>query len=123
MEVDTSGEGGNNSEKGVNTFGKRSKRKEREKEGTKLRYLSEQMMLPKDNMVGDVKAMSNNIITSISFLSFAITMEETKVRTRFKFVVLMRLKKGEIGRAKGLEMLIVRGRSKKALIRSLIRNG
>jgi hypothetical protein len=31
MEVDTSGEGGNNSEEGVDTFGKRSERKEREK--------------------------------------------------------------------------------------------
>ena len=37
--------------------------------------------------------------------------------------MFMRLKKDEIGRAKGLEMLIVRWRSKKALISSLIRNG
>jgi hypothetical protein len=81
------------------------------------------MMLPKDNMAGDVKAMSNNIITSISFFNFAITKEATKARTRFEFVVLMRLKKDETGRAKGSEMLIVRWRSKKALIRSLIRNG
>jgi hypothetical protein len=35
----------------------------------------------------------------------------------------MRLKKDEIGRAKGSEMLIVRWRSKKTLIGSLIRNG
>ena len=35
----------------------------------------------------------------------------------------MRLKKDETGKAKGSEMLIVRWRSKKALIRSLIRNG
>jgi hypothetical protein len=35
----------------------------------------------------------------------------------------MKLKKDETGRAKGSEMLIVRWRSKKALIRSLIRNG
>ena len=88
-----------------------------------MRYLSEQTMLPKDNMTGDAKAMSNRIITSISFLSFAITKEATKVRTRLEFVVFMRLKKDETGRAKGSEMLIVRWRSKKALIRSLIING
>ena len=80
-------------------------------------------MLPKDNMAGDTKAMSNRIITSISFLSFAITKETTKARTRLEFVVFMRLKKDETGRATGLEILIVRWRSKKALIRSLIRNG
>jgi hypothetical protein len=39
-------------------------------------------MLPKDNMAGDAKAMSNRIITSISLLSFAITKEATKARTR-----------------------------------------
>uniref|UniRef100_A0A2N9I4C6 Uncharacterized protein n=1 Tax=Fagus sylvatica TaxID=28930 RepID=A0A2N9I4C6_FAGSY len=74
-------------------------------------------------MMGDAKAMSNRIITSISFLSFTITKEATKARTRLEFVVFMRLKKDETGRAKGSEMLIVRWRSKKALIRSLIRNG
>ena len=77
-------------------------------------------MLPKDNMARNVKAMSNRIITSISFLSFAITKEATKARMRLEFVVFMRLKKDEIGRAKGSEMLIMRWRSKKALIRSLI---
>ena len=35
----------------------------------------------------------------------------------------MRLKKDETGKTKGSEMLIVRWTSKKALIRSLIRNG
>jgi hypothetical protein len=80
-------------------------------------------MLLKDNMGGDTKAMSNRIITSISFLSFTITKEATKAKTRLEFVVFMRLKKDETGRAKGSEMLIVRWRSKKALIRSLIRNG
>ncbi len=39
-------------------------------------------MLPKDNMAGDAMTMSNRIITSISFLSFAIAKEATKVRTR-----------------------------------------
>ena len=67
--------------------------------------------------------MSNRIITSISFLSFAITKEAKKTRTRLEFVVFIRLKNDETGRAKGSEMLIVRWRSKKALIRSLIRNG
>jgi hypothetical protein len=81
------------------------------------------MMLPKDNMAGDAKAMSVKIITSISLLSFAITKEATKVRMRLYFVVFMRLKKNEIGRAKESKMLIVMWRSKKALIRSLIRNG
>jgi hypothetical protein len=85
-------------------------------------YLSEQTMLPKDNMAGDAKAMSNRIITSIFFLSFAITKEATKARTRLEFVVFMRLKKDKTGRAKGSEMLIVRWRSKKTLIRSLIKN-
>ena len=47
-----------------------------------MRYLSEQTMLPKDNMTGDVKTISNRIITSISFLSFAITKKATKARTR-----------------------------------------
>ena len=74
-------------------------------------------------MAGDAKAMSNRIITSISFLSFTITKEATKARTRLEFVVFMRLKKDETGKAKGSEMLIVKWRSKKALIRSLIRNG
>ena len=40
------------------------------------------MMLPKNDMKGDAKTMSNKIITSISFLSFAITKEATKARTR-----------------------------------------
>ena len=66
---------------------------------------------------------TNRIITSISFLSFNITKETTKARTRLEFIVFMRLNKDETGRAKGSEMLIVRWRSKKALIRSLIRNG
>jgi hypothetical protein len=88
-----------------------------------LRYLREHMMLPKDNMVGVAKAMSNRIITSISFLSFAVTKEATMVRMRLEFVVFMRLKNDETGRAKGSKMLIVRWRSKKALTRSLIRNG
>ena len=79
-------------------------------------------MLPKDNMAGDAKAMSNRIITSIYFLSFTITKEATKARMRLEFVVFMRLKKDETGKTKGSEMLIVRWTSKKALIRSLIRN-
>ena len=88
----------------------------------KLRYLREHMMLPKDNMARVAKAMSNRIITSISFLSFAVTKEATMVRMRLEFVVFMRLKKDKTGRAKRSKMLIVRWRSKKALTRSLIRN-
>ena len=88
-----------------------------------MRYLNEQTMLPKNNMAGDAKTMSNRIITTISSLSFAITKEATKARTRLLFVVFMRLKMDETGRAKGLEMLILRWRFKKTFIRSLIRNG
>ena len=40
-----------------------------------------------------------------------------------RLTVFMMLKKDETSKAKGLEMLIVRWRSKKMLIRSLIRNG
>uniref|UniRef100_A0A2N9F7P4 Uncharacterized protein n=1 Tax=Fagus sylvatica TaxID=28930 RepID=A0A2N9F7P4_FAGSY len=50
-------------------------------------------------------------------------LEMVEARTRLEFVMFMRLKKDETGRAKGSEMLIVRWRSKKVLIRSLIRNG
>ena len=57
-------------------------------------------MLPKDNMVGDVKAMSNRIITSISFLSFAIAKETTKSR--------LRLKKNKTSRIEGVKVMTVR---------------
>jgi hypothetical protein len=47
-----------------------------------LRYFSEQTMLPKDNMAGDSKTMSNRIIILITFLSFTIAKEVTKTRMR-----------------------------------------
>jgi hypothetical protein len=47
-----------------------------------LRYFNEQTILPKDNMAGDSKTMSNRIITSITFLSFTIAKEATKTRMR-----------------------------------------
>ena len=50
-------------------------------------------MFPKDSMAGDAKTMSNRIITSKSFLSFAIAKGATKARTRLYFVVFMKLKK------------------------------
>ena len=42
-----------------------------------------------------MKTMRDRIITSIPLLSFTIAKETTKFGSRFKFVVLMRLKKNE----------------------------
>ena len=52
--------------------------------------------------------MRDRIITPIPFLSFAITKETTKSRSRLKFVVVMRLKKNEKSRSKRLKVMIVR---------------
>ena len=53
-------------------------------------------------------------------LRFVIPKETIECGSRLKFVVLMRLKKNEIGRIEGVQVMIVRGRPKKALIWSLI---
>ena len=66
-------------------------------------------MFPKDNITRNTKSMRDRIITPIPFLSFTITKETTKSRSRLKFVVLMRLKKNETSRSKGVKVMIVRG--------------
>ena len=66
-------------------------------------------MFPKDNIMRNTKTMRDRIITPIPFLSFAITKDITKSRSRLKFVVLMRLKKNETSRSKGAKVLVVRG--------------
>ena len=66
-------------------------------------------MFPKDNITRNTKSMRDKIITPIPFLSFTITKETTKSRSRFKFVVLMRLKKNETSRSKEAKVMIVRG--------------
>ena len=65
-------------------------------------------MFPKDNITRNTKTMRDRIITPIPFLSFTITKETTKSRSRLKFVVLMRLKKNETSRSKGAKVIIVR---------------
>ena len=72
-----------------------------------MRELDKGVMFPKDNIVGDTKMMRDRIITSIPFLSFAIAKKTTKFRPRLKFVMLMWLKKNEIGRTKGAKVVIV----------------
>ena len=66
-------------------------------------------MFPKDNIMRNTKTMGDRIITSIPFLSYAITKETTKSRSRLKFVLHMRLKKNETSRSKEAKVMIVRG--------------
>ena len=72
-----------------------------------MRELDKGAMFPKDNIAGDTKMMRDRIITSIPFLSFTIAKKKTKFRPRLKFVMLMLLKKNEIGRTKGAKVVIV----------------
>ena len=65
------------------------------------------MMFPKDNIARDAKMMRDRIITSIPFLSFTIAKKTKKARLRLKFVMLMWLKKNEIGKTKGVKVVIV----------------
>ena len=51
--------------------------------------------------------MRDKIITPMPLLSFAIANKITKPRSRLKFVILMRLKKNEIGRTEGEKVMIV----------------
>ena len=74
-----------------------------------MREFNKQSVFPKDNITRNTKTMRDRIITPILFLSFAITKETTKSRSRLKFVVLMRLKKNETNRSKGAKVIIVRG--------------
>ena len=75
----------------------------------KVRDFNKQPVFPKDNITRNTKMMRDRIITLIPFLSFAITKETTKSRSRLKFVVFMRLKKNETSRSKGAKVMIVRG--------------
>ena len=74
-----------------------------------MREFNKQPVFPKDNITRNTKTMRDRIITPIPFLSFAITKETTKSRSRLKFVVFIRLKKNETSRSKGAKVMIVRG--------------
>ena len=74
-----------------------------------MREFNKQSVFPKDNITRNTKTMRDRIITPIPFLSFPITKEITKSRSRFKFVVFMRLKKNETSRSKGAKVMVVRG--------------
>ena len=74
-----------------------------------MREFNKQAVFLKDNITGNTKTMRNMIITLIPFLSFAITKETIKSRSRFKFVVVMRLKKNETSISKSAKVRIVRG--------------
>ena len=74
----------------------------------KVREFNKQLVFPKDNITRNTKTMRNKIITPIPFLSFAITKETTKSRSRLKFVVFMRLKENKTSRSKRSKVMIVR---------------
>ena len=84
-----------------------------------MRELNKGVMFPKENILGNTKTMKDRITTPIPLLSFAIAKETAKFRSRLKFVMLMRLKKNEIGRTKRAHVMIVRRQPKKALIWNL----
>ena len=73
----------------------------------KVRELDKGVMFPKDNIAGDTKMKRDRIITPIPLLSFSIAKKTIKFRPRLKFVMLMWLKKNEIGRTKGAKVVIV----------------
>ena len=56
---------------------------------------------------GDKKMMRDKIITPIPLLSFVIAKKTTKPRPKLKFVILMRLKKNEIGKTEGVKLVIL----------------
>ena len=74
-----------------------------------MREFNKQSVFPKDNITRNTKTMRGRIITRIPFLSFAITKETTKSKSRLKFVMLMRLKKNETSRSKRVKVMIVKG--------------
>ena len=74
-----------------------------------MREFNKQSVFPNDNITSNTKTMRDEIITPIPFLSFAITKEITKSKSRLKFIVLIRLKKNETSRSKGAKVMIVRG--------------
>ena len=74
-----------------------------------MREFNKQVVFPKNNITRNTKTMRDRIITSIPLLSFAITKETAKSRSRPKFLVFMRLKKNETSRFEGTKVMIVRG--------------
>ena len=80
-----------------------------------MREFNKQSVFPKDNITRNTKMVRDRIITPIPFLSFSITKEITKSRSRLKFVVLMRLKKNETSRSEGAKVMVVRGDPKRRL--------
>ena len=56
---------------------------------------------------GDKKMMRDKIITPTPLLSFAIEKKTTKPKPKLKFVILMRLKKNEIGKIEGVKVVIL----------------
>ena len=75
----------------------------------KVREFNKQSVFPNDNITSNTKTMKDEIITPIPFLSFSITKETTKSKSRLKFIVLIRLKKNETSRFKGAKVMIVKG--------------
>ena len=73
-----------------------------------MREFNKQSVFAKDNITRNTKTMRGRIITPIPFLSFTITKETTKSRSRLKFVVFMRLEKNETSRSKRSKVMIVR---------------
>ena len=74
-----------------------------------MREFNKQSVFPNDNITSNTKTMKDEIITPIPFLSFSITKETTKSKSRLKFIVLIRLKKNETSRFKGAKVMIVKG--------------
>ena len=73
-----------------------------------MREFSKQSVFLKDNTTKNTKTIRDRIITPIPFVSFSITKEITKSRSRLKFVMLMNLKKNETSRSKKAKVMIVR---------------
>ena len=74
-----------------------------------MRKCNKQLVFLKDNITRNTMTMRDRIITPIPFLSFAITKETTKSRSRLEFVMLMMLKKNKTSRSKGAKVMIVKG--------------
>ena len=74
----------------------------------KVREFNKQSVFLKDNTTKNTKTIRDRIITPIPFVSFSITKEITKSRSRLKFVMLMNLKKNETSRSKKAKVMIVR---------------
>ena len=73
-----------------------------------MREFNKQSVFLKDNTTKNTKTIRDRIITPIPFVSFSITKEITKSRSRLKFVMLLSLKKNETSRSKKAKVMIVR---------------